>query len=86
MAAGLKTIIALSFVRKFCHSYPELMLTEALGSCRWLPPRHPLCRTLPQLLDPRRRRNLRACAPTELDMRKMCEPRRLHGECRQRSD
>lgn len=75
MAAGLKTIIALSFVRGlYKRSRADLlMLWTGIGDR--FPPRHPLRSALPQLPDTPRRRNIRARASTKLDMLKMRKPR-----------
>ncbi len=53
MAAGLKTIIALSFVRikDLLFSYGKALLTSS-GSRRRLPPRHPFFRALQKLPTP----------------------------------
>ena len=87
MAAGLKTIIALSFVRFTLPTpFPRplrlpLSLSTELppdplpGPRHWLPPRHPLLRPLPQLPDPARRSDLRNRPFAKLDMREMCESR-----------
>ena len=73
MAAGLKTIIALSFV-----SLPALrpaLLTFFPDPRHWLPPRHSLLRSLAQLLAINCRRDLRCRPVAQLDMFAMCQPR-----------
>ena len=87
MAAGLKTIIALSFVCFdvfFLLSPPIyilgywLRLTTNplfLGSRHRIPPRHPVLCPLPQLPHSAGRSHLRTRTIAELDMREMCESR-----------
>lgn len=78
--AGLKTIIALSFVRSPFSSYflrPSMnrSLTPGLGPCHRFPPRHPLLRAMAQLPSSARRRDLCHCAIAQLDMRALRESR-----------
>lgn len=74
MAAGLKTIIALSFVWNSPPSNLALALTAIPGPRHRLPPCYSLRCTLPQLPHSSRCRYLCTCTTAELDMRAMCEP------------
>lgn len=76
--AGLKTIIALSFVCDYssCHHFSySRVLTRVTGSRNRLPPRHPLLGSMAQLPSPPSRRNLRYRSRAKLDMRPSCESR-----------
>ena len=74
MAAGLKTIIALSFVCRVDPSQSCLLTVDA-GPCYRLPPCHPLRCSLPQLPYAPRRCDICASAFTELGMFEMRQPR-----------
>ena len=84
MAAGLKTIIALSFVRPPIAHFPTtppptihtpLTHLPHLGPRHRLPPRDPLLRSVAQLPPAPRRRHLRGRAAAKLDLRPVREPR-----------
>lgn len=70
MAAGLKTIIVLSFVRSVpFHALSYIRLANSphphADTCHWVPSRNTFLRTLQELSPTSRRRNLRSRAPTE---------------------
>lgn len=81
MAAGLKTIIALSFVcltvnDQSPHLSPFVCLPNFdLGPSHRLPPRYPILRPLSQLPHLTRRRNIRMRPLAELDMPTMRQSR-----------
>ena len=65
-----------------CHLYiapmippQSCLLTASAGTCHRFPPRHPLRCSLSQLPYTPRGCDICACAATELDMFKMCQPR-----------
>lgn len=90
--AGLKTIIALSFVRLTLpnhllphHSHPATSLTLTSpkpGVGNRLPPRDPVVRAMEELFPAAGRGHVRDGAATELDLRAMLEPGRLHRHAR----
>jgi len=79
--AGLKTIIALSFVcysPRLCNIFPLVSAScsrTRAGLGHRLPPRHPLRRPLQAVPNLARRRNLRNRPTTELDLWESSEPR-----------
>ena len=86
MAAGLKTIIALSFVRRSCtlrvlrRSLKLLTLTLMqhlgnVGPSNRLPPRHPVLGAVQQLPPAPGRCDVRDRAAAELDLRTVLKPR-----------
>lgn len=75
MAAGLKTIIALSFVWLSLPKYVLSRSNPLTGPRHRLSPSHPFFSAVSQLSTINRRRNLRYCTLTQLDMWKMRQSR-----------
>ena len=75
MTAGLKTIIALSFVRPSpVHHLSPTTLTQLSGPRHRFPPRHPLFSLMAQLSAAARRRNLRLRPSSQLDLQPLRQP------------